>query len=82
VLDVGRRTSKPLTLFAGVGRFTQVRWSPDDHWILISWPAANQWLFLRSARVSGVSAVRDVARQFDPGIRRTRFPAVADWCCG
>jgi WD domain, G-beta repeat len=81
-LDVGHRASTPRTLFAGAGRFADVRWSPDDHWVLISWPAANQWLFLRSARVSGVTAVRDIARQFDPGTRRARFPAVADWCCG
>ena len=74
--------SRPRQLFAGAGRFSQVQWSPDDRWVLITWPAADQWLFLRSARVSGVSAVRDIARQFDPGVRTARFPAVADWCCG
>jgi hypothetical protein len=76
------RNSRPRQLFTGAGRFSQVQWSPDDRWVLISWPAADQWLFLRSARVSGVSAVRDIARQFDPGVRAARFPAVADWCCG
>jgi WD40-like Beta Propeller Repeat/WD domain, G-beta repeat len=81
-VDGGRRATRPRTLFAGAGRFTGVQWSPDDRWVQISWPAANQWLFLRSARVAGVSAVRDIARQFDPGVRRARFPAVADWCCG
>lgn len=81
-VDAGRRHTKPRALFAGAGRFTGVEWSPDDRWVQIAWPAANQWLFLRSARVAGVSAVRDIARQFDPGVRRARFPAVADWCCG
>ena len=81
-VDLVRHGSTPHTLFAGAGRFADVQWSPDDHWVLISWPAANQWLFLRSARVSGVSAVRDIARQFDPGTQRASFPAVADWCCG
>jgi hypothetical protein len=80
-VDLRARESKPRTLFAGMGAFATVRWSPDDRWVLISWPAANQWLFLRSASVSGVSAVRDIARQFDPGARHARFPAVADWCC-
>lgn len=82
VLDVSRARSKPRALFAGAGRFAAVRWSPDDRWVLLSWPAANQWLFLRSAQVSGVSAVRDIARQFDPGVPHARFPAIADWCCG
>jgi dipeptidyl aminopeptidase/acylaminoacyl peptidase len=81
-VDLRARDSKPRRLFAGAGGFARVRWSPDDRWVLISWPAANQWLFLRSASVSGVSAVRDIARQFDPGARQARFPAVADWCCG
>lgn len=81
-IDLRRANSKPRSLFAGSGRFEAIRWSPDDRWVLIAWPAANQWLFLRSARVSGVSAVRDIARQFDPGVRNARFPAVADWCCG
>jgi hypothetical protein len=74
--------TRPRLLFAGAGRFAQVQWSPDDRWVLIAWPAANQWLFLRSTRVSAVSAVRDIARQFDPGSRNPEFPAIADWCCG
>ena len=78
----GRRPAPPRRLFAGAGRFSQLQWSPDDRWVLISWPEANQWLFLRSARVSGVSAVRDIARQFDPVRRDARFPHLADWCCG
>jgi dipeptidyl aminopeptidase/acylaminoacyl peptidase len=81
-IDLGARHSRLRQLFAGAGRFSQVQWSPDDRWVLISWPAADQWLFLRSARVSGVSAVRDIARQFDPGVRAARFPVVGGWCCG
>jgi hypothetical protein len=76
------RHSRPRQLFAGTGRFSQVQWSPDDRWVLVSWPAADQWLFLRSARVSAVSAVGDIAHQFDPGSQRALFPAVEDWCCG
>jgi hypothetical protein len=81
-VDLRDAKSRPRRLFAGAGRFTGVQWSPDDRWVLISWPAANQWLFLRSARVSGVSAVRDISRQFDPAARHARFPSVAGWCCG
>jgi hypothetical protein len=82
VVDLSQRDRRARPLFAGTGRFAGVEWSPDDRWVLISWPAANQWLFLRPARVPGVSAVRDIARQFDPGSTRERFPAVLGWCCG
>jgi dipeptidyl aminopeptidase/acylaminoacyl peptidase len=81
-MTLGARAGRVRLLFAGAGRFSQLQWSPDDRWVLLAWPAANQWLFLRSTRVSAVSAVRDIARQFDPGSRGARFPAIADWCCG
>jgi dipeptidyl aminopeptidase/acylaminoacyl peptidase len=81
-VDLSTRRPQSRRLFAGAGRFSQLQWSPDGRWILISWPAADQWLFLRSARVSAVSAVSDIAGQFDPGGRSPRFPALAGWCCG
>jgi WD40 repeat protein len=81
-VDLADRNTQPRRLFAGSGRFDAIQWSPDDRWVLISWPAADQWLFLRSAQVKGVSAVRDIASQFDPATRRATFPALSDWCCG
>jgi dipeptidyl aminopeptidase/acylaminoacyl peptidase len=80
-VDGSRKSSQPRALFAGAGSFSTVAWSPDGRWILIAWPAADQWLFLRSSRVTGVSAVRHIARQFDPRARAPRFPGVASWCC-
>lgn len=80
--DLGGNHPQPRRLFAGAGRFSDVEWSPDDRWVLIGWPPADQWLFLRSARVSGVSAVRRIAQQFDPGRSSAEFPAVDGWCCG
>jgi hypothetical protein len=76
------RRPRPRPLFAGAGSFSDVQWSPNDRWILISWPAADQWLFLRATRVSAVRAVGDIARQFDPAARTAHFPTVAGWCCG
>jgi hypothetical protein len=81
-VDLAAPGTPPRDLFAGAGRFSQVNWSPDNRWILISWPAADQWLFLRSTRVSAISAVGHIAGQFDPGKRRARFPMIAGWCCG
>jgi dipeptidyl aminopeptidase/acylaminoacyl peptidase len=81
-VNTARAKPKPSQLFAGTGAFSQVQWSPDGNWVLISWPAANQWLFLRAGKMPGVSAVRNIARQFDPGARAPQFPAVSGWCCG
>ena len=68
-------------LFAGAGSFPQVQWSPDDRWLLISWPAANQWLFVRSSRVNAIRAVSNIASEFDPGGRAPRSPGLGGWCC-
>jgi hypothetical protein len=81
-LDAARHRAPLRPLFAGAGRFSQVAWSPDGRWILITWPAADQWLFVRSANVTGLTAVRSIARQFDPRAAGPRFPSVGGWCCG
>jgi hypothetical protein len=58
-----------------------VSWSPDGRWLLVSWPAANQWVFLRVAGAPRIAAVSRIAQQFsDPGAR-ARFPALDGWCC-
>jgi dipeptidyl aminopeptidase/acylaminoacyl peptidase len=68
-------------LFAGSGTFSQAEWSPDGRWVMIAWPEADQWLFVRSSGQPGVSAVRGIARQFDPGRPSPAFPRLGDWCC-
>jgi len=35
------------TLFRGTGVFRQLAFSPDGHWLLVTWPTANQWVFVR-----------------------------------
>ena len=50
--------------------------------LLVGWPIADQLLFLEPERPRGVTAVSNVARQFDPGRGTTAaFPRIADWCC-
>lgn len=56
----------------------QVAWSPDGRWLLASWPAANQWVFIRIA--GGISAVSRISQQFAPG-KHTAFPRLDGWCC-
>lgn len=80
-VDAARFTTSLRPLFSGAGRFTQVAWSPDGRWILIAWPAADQWLFVRSADVTALTAVRSIARQFDPLAPSPRSPSLAGWCC-
>jgi 3'-phosphoadenosine 5'-phosphosulfate sulfotransferase (PAPS reductase)/FAD synthetase len=48
---------------------------------MISWTAANQWLFVRSSRVNAIRAVSNIASQFEPGHRAAAFPRVGGWCC-
>jgi dipeptidyl aminopeptidase/acylaminoacyl peptidase len=65
-------------VFRGAGDFSYLAWSPDGRWLLVGWRDADQWLFIRSARVRRIEAVSRIAAQFDSA----RFPTVAGWCCG
>jgi WD40 repeat protein len=59
------------------GRIGEVAWSPDGRWLLVTWPSADQFLFVRSANVEHILAFSDIARQFGGG----RFPTLGGWCC-
>ena len=62
-------------------RFGAPVFSPDGEWILLPWPAADQWLFVNT-QDERVTAVADIARQFDAdGKGKAAFPEVAGWCC-
>jgi hypothetical protein len=78
-------TSSGRTLFSPVtGRLEDLAWSPDGRWLLVGWPDADQWLFLRLSRaeVGKVDAVEGISREFNPGGDvSVRFPRVAGWCC-
>jgi hypothetical protein len=75
------RGGRAVTLFSGAGRLDDLAFSPDGRWLLVSWPSADQWLFLRLPDVGRVIAVSDISREFDPGAPAPRFPALAGWCC-
>ena len=62
-------------LFRTTGRLTQVVASPDGRWLLAGWPAADQWLFIRTTGARRVTASANVAGQFGG------FPRVDGWCC-
>lgn len=64
-------------MLAGVG-LGQVVFSPNGRWLLVSWPVADQWVFLRVAGPPRIDAVSNISRQL-------HAPDAAEhlegWCC-
>jgi hypothetical protein len=58
----------------------QLAWSPDGHWLLATWPVADQWIFLRASGGPRLQIVSHIAEQFSGAGRRT-FPQIDGWCC-
>jgi hypothetical protein len=61
-------------VFTGEGRFSDLEWSPDARWLLIAWPTADQWVFVRADR-GRIRAVSNVSSQFRGP------PRIGGWCC-
>ena len=67
-------------LFSARGRLTGPTWSPDGRWLLVGWPAADQWLFIDAAHPRRVVAFDRISEQFDPGgAGPAPFPSVSGW---
>jgi hypothetical protein len=64
-------------VFRGTGSFEDLAWSPDGRWLLLTWPTADQWVFVRVTGPRKIVAVSNVTRQFGGG----SFPTLAGWCC-
>jgi WD40-like Beta Propeller Repeat len=63
------------------GAFGTPTFSPDGEWILLPWPEADQWLFVRVSD-RRVVPVGDISRQLDADrTGAASFPEVAGWCC-
>jgi hypothetical protein len=78
--DAARGLSERI-LFTGPGRFGTPAWSPDAGRLLLPWPDADQWLFLRPHGSARLTAVANIADQFGPGRLRPAFPRAVQWCC-
>lgn len=81
VLILRRGTSSAVVLagrmlFSAAGELRDLTVSPDGRWVVVSWPAADQWVFLRSDG-TGIRAVSNVSEQF----RSRSFPRIEGWCC-
>lgn len=62
-------------VFRGTGTFGQLSWAPRRHWLLVTWPTANQWVFLRTRPSRRIVGASRIASQFGG------FARVSGWCC-
>jgi hypothetical protein len=69
--------SAPRRLFASAGRLAGLAWSSNGNWLLVGWPSADQWLFVRSNGRHRLVAISNVSAQF----RSSTFPRLEGWCC-
>jgi hypothetical protein len=75
-----RESGRSRVLFSARGPLTGPTWSPDGRWLLVGWPAADQWLFISAERPDRVVAFDRISEQFDPGgDGEGRIPRVAGW---
>ena len=80
--DLDQLKAPSADLFSGTGSFSGVAFSPDAHWLLVAWPTADQWVFVRTQAAANESAaVATISSQFEPGRRRASFPGLDGWCC-
>lgn len=84
VIRVGSPTGARSQLLAGKG-LREVSWSPDGRWLLVGWPAANQWVFVRVSGTPRVEAFSRIEQQFSAtsaaGSAAAAFPRLEGWCC-
>jgi hypothetical protein len=61
--------------FTGTGVLRELLWSPNGRWLLLSWPTANQWVFVGPGHPRRIVGVSRISSQFGG------FPRVGGWCC-
>jgi hypothetical protein len=66
-------------LFAGPGTFGDVEWSPTDNWLLVNWPDANQWVFIKGKQVHAVANIRQQFARADGA--GSLLELSGRWCC-
>jgi hypothetical protein len=74
--DASELVVRGRAVFRATGALRGVTWSPEERWLLVGWPTADQWVFVRADGTS-IRAVSNVSEQF----RSRTFPRVDGWCC-
>jgi dipeptidyl aminopeptidase/acylaminoacyl peptidase len=80
-VDLDHLHSPPANVFSGGGSFSGLAWAPNAEWLLVAWPTANQWVFVRTHGAQRIAAVSAISSQFAPGRGARAFPTLAGWCC-
>ncbi len=63
-------------LYRGSGALRQLVFSPGGRWLLVTWPTANQWVFVRVGRPRQIVGAARISGQFGG------YPRAVSWCCG
>ena len=64
-------------VFRGTGGFGDAVRSPDGRWVLVTWPTADQFVFVRVDGPRRIIAASAITEQFGGGA----FPRISGWCC-
>ncbi len=76
----GHPAARQRRVLSGTG-LRQLAWSPDGRWLLVSWPAADQLVFVRVTGRPRIAAASRIARQFATPASARAFPSLEGWCC-
>jgi hypothetical protein len=67
-------------VFAGAG-LGALAWSPNGRWLLIAWPAADEWVFVPAGGHRRALAVSRIAERFAAAGGSGAYPRLDGWCC-
>lgn len=81
VLLRAERTGPPQAIFRGAGAFGAIAWSPDRRWLLVPWPSADQWVFVRLGGPPRIVTESGITSYFSPASPGGDFPTLSGWCC-
>jgi hypothetical protein len=80
LVDLGSARPAARTVLSGAG-LRQLVWSPDSRWLLVTWPVADQWLFVRVSGRPRILAASRVGERFAGRGAPRALPAIDGWCC-
>jgi WD40 repeat protein len=84
-VQIARLTPRPRASIAAVSTalsgagIHEVEFSPNGQWLVASWPAANEWVFLATGQTPRLTASSRIAQQFD--LPPAGQPRLDGWCC-
>jgi hypothetical protein len=85
----GARGAAVASVLPGTG-IHDATWSPNSRWLLISWPTADEWVFVATGKKPHLKATSRIAQRFGQSGTSRRFtqrsgktvlPALDGWCC-